>query len=320
MSSEEISVVLATYNGERYIREQLNSIINQTLKPKEIILVDDNSSDDTVKIADDVLSKSGIDYYIAVHEMNQGVGTTFQDGVKLSNCIYIMLCDQDDVWDSKKIEISISEMQRNQDAVMVVANAMITDAYLKESGKNMFEAISFPGVFNDGISVFDKIEAQRLLLKRNYVTGMCLITKREILFSAIPFSKNMTHDAWIAWCATSYGSIIFLEQALVKYRQHDGNVIGINKKSESLKVYLSKRKEEKKKLYRKYSDFKLLVNKKLVHEYEDYMKYLKWRYFLSSETRAEALGQIIKNRKLYKKYAVNDIKEIIKDILEVLFV
>lgn len=315
-----LSVVVATYNGEKYVKEQIESIISQTYKPAEIIIVDDNSTDNTVCIVESLLKASNINYMIIVHSENQGIGCTFEDGIKNSNSPYIMLCDQDDVWGLDKIKISIETICKNEDSVLVVTNASITDENLVASGKNMFDYISFPGVFVDGVCKFNSEEAKLLFFKRNYVTGMCLIVKREVAQAAIPFSKNMTYDAWLAWVATDYGEIVFLEDELVKYRQHKDNAIGIQKKRESLIKYLENRKTEKIKIRNKYLDFGESIEFQMQNLYKNLLKFLNWRCTLSNTPRLKGLYQIINNYRLYADYTTKPYKEIGKDLLEVLLV
>lgn len=314
----KLSVVIATYNGEKYIKEQVESIISQTYQPAEIIIVDDNSTDNTVCIVESLLKESNIHYMIVSHSKNQGVSCTFEDGIKKSNSPYIMLCDQDDVWEPDKIKISVETICKNENSVLVVTNASITDENLVASSKNMFDFISFPGVFVDGVCKFNSEEAKLLFFKRNYVTGMCSIVKKEVAQAAIPFSKNMTHDAWLAWVATCYGEIIFLKDELVKYRQHNNNVIGIQKKRESLFEYLENRKREKIKIRNKYLDFGKFIEFQMQSLYENLLKFLNWRCTLSDTSRLKGLHQIINNYHLYIDYTIKPYKEIGKDLLELM--
>src|SRR5574344_2136916 len=97
-----ISLALPTYNGEKYLREQLDSIFNQTMVPEEIVVVDDRSTDSTIQILEEYKQKYGLKYYI--NEQNLGYNKNFEKAITLCQGDYIALCDQDDVWLPEKIE------------------------------------------------------------------------------------------------------------------------------------------------------------------------------------------------------------------------
>ena len=99
-----VSVVMATYNGSKYIKEQIGSLLNQTRRPDEIIFCDDCSTDNTVDIIDGIMQNSCLPYEIIKHEQNQGVVISFQEGIKKTKGDVIFFCDQDDVWKKEKIE------------------------------------------------------------------------------------------------------------------------------------------------------------------------------------------------------------------------
>ena len=119
----------------------------------------------------------------------------------------------------------------------------------------MFKRIKLPLKFMNNKCVLGFEEAHRLLLKRNYITGMCMMVKKEALFSAIPFSDNMTYDSWIAWVVSNFGKICFVNIPLVLYRQHDNNVVGTKRKKGKLSEYFKHRKLDKERMYFKYLDY-----------------------------------------------------------------
>ena len=100
----DYSVAIASYNGEKYIEKQIKSILNQTIPPREIIIVDDCSSDGTINIINELSKKSNIHFRIILHEVNMGYRRSFFDAIYNTTCNIIFLSDQDDIWKSNKAE------------------------------------------------------------------------------------------------------------------------------------------------------------------------------------------------------------------------
>lgn len=329
---KKVAVVMATYNGERYIAQQLESIINQTRKPEELIIIDDCSADNTVKIANRVLKKSNIPYRIVVHDVNMGVARSFQNGVEASESDYIMFCDQDDVWSKNKI---LRTMNCFYNGVgMVVCNAIISDSELRSLGRTMFEFIRLNLKYdNEDKCRLNSDEAIKLLLKRNYATGMCMAVRREYAIDAFPYPETMTYDAWIAWNSALRGDIVFFDEILVKYRQHDRNVIGTARHKEDLRQYFSHRKYDKKLFFEKYGSLRKAfdmasdrnVNECSV-EIKEYIneacEFYGWRTMFTDEkgkvrTLIEIFARMMSGK--YCKFTSNAWLEMGKDVAEVFF-
>lgn len=316
-----ISVVMATYNGSKFVKEQLLSVLNQTFPPDEIIIVDDCSNDDTVDIIRSILECSSIEYKLIIHDKNMGVSKSFQDGILEAQYEYIMICDQDDVWLPNKIEITKKYLSKKTS--LVVCNASLVDCKLKSLGMSMFEFIRFPLKFTKTEISLSSKEMMNLCLKRNYVTGMCMAGKKNVIKTAFPIPDTMTYDAWLAWILSMKGNTVFIKDELVLYRQHEKNVIGTTRKKENLRKYFSHRIIDKKSYLKKYESLSTVKNldEEIKVYLSDAVSFYQERIKLGQVKRKDGLIFIWNSLKKgrYSNYTGNDKKEIIKDLFENFF-
>ena len=259
------SVVMATYNGSRFIQEQLDSIIAQTILPGEIIVSDDGSTDSTVELVQSFFKKHAdlpIKYQLVINdEKNHGVCGNFQNAVNYSNGEYVFFCDQDDVWFPNKIERLVSVLDSCREEV-VIHDAQI----LKEFDDGSFCPIdkylisSYPFDSN-GLYKINGPDNVCLAFYCGCITaGMCSSIKRDYLLSVTPFSKSSCHDDWIQFCALADNTLLAINDKLAFYRIHKNNTYGISefKKKESLwnklRSYDFKGKESIRKQFLWYAD------------------------------------------------------------------
>lgn len=207
-----VSIVLATYNGARFLREQVDSLIGQTYQPIEIVAVDDCSSDETVSILKEYTLKNP-HFKIAVNEQNLGPTKTIERGISLSQGKFITLCDQDDVWDAHKIKYTLNEMKDG------VTLSYCDSLFIDEDGKNLNRKIS-------DLKHLRSYDSAMPFLIGNCVAGHAAIFEKEFVIKAIPFPENIIHDWWLAYVATLHGRLAYVDRPLVQYRQHRNNVIG----------------------------------------------------------------------------------------------
>lgn len=210
-----ISVCLATYNGEKYLREQLDSILCQLSESDEIIISDDGSSDSTLEIIQQY-NDYRIQFYN--HDAPHGVIHNFENALRHASGDYIFLSDQDDVWESNKVELCIKLLQDN---ICVVHNAKIIDGNGIVKHKSFFSLRkSKSGYWNN--------------IWRNSYLGCCMCFKRELLDHLLPIPKNVEmHDRWVGLIAQMYGNVSFEEKCLIGYRVHGNNVSNSTGKSKN---------------------------------------------------------------------------------------
>lgn len=206
-----VSIAIATYNGEKFLKQQLDSIYNQTYKDFEVVVCDDCSSDKTVEILKEYNSKYGLKYFI--NDENLGFVKNFEKAISQCSGQFIAFCDQDDIWLPEKIEILLNEIQ---DSLLIHSDAYIVD----ENEKIISQSYS---KYAQKIFTKNTIE----LLFYNFVTGCTTMINRRLLDFSFPFPKDViAHDWWFAFIATKLNSVKYYNKPLIKYRQHSSNALG----------------------------------------------------------------------------------------------
>lgn len=203
------SVAMATYNGEKYLAEQIDSILINLKKNDELIISDDGSSDNTIKIIQEYQKK---DKRIKLFcGPKKGVKQNFANAINQCSGKYIFLADQDDVWESNKIDFVINVFEQ-QKCLVVVHNCYIVNEYLKPTQKNFFE------FRNSGSGILKNI------WKNTYI-GCCMAFDSSLKSRVLPIPNNIEmHDQWIGLIAEKYGKSVFVDECLIRYRRHGGNV------------------------------------------------------------------------------------------------
>lgn len=215
-AGQSVSVAICTYNGERYIREQLDSIINQTHKVNEIVICDDGSTDGTVTIAKEVLREAGVCFRIVCNVHQLGVTKNFEKAISLCTGDIIFLSDQDDIWDFDKVSSYIKEFLQSSRCVLVYSDAkMLIDGHIAD--ESLFAHIGFM----QKKKKFEICYTEQLVRQRYSING-CLMAIRKSFFEKItPFyDSEAYHDCWIAFSAPFFGEIRYIPRTLSSYRIH----------------------------------------------------------------------------------------------------
>ena len=213
-SSALVSIAMATYNGEKYLSIQLDSLINQTYPNTEIVITDDCSTDNTIAI----IKEYQIKYpFIRLFKkvVNTGVTKTFEDSVRESKGKFIALCDQDDIWELDKITILMKEMGA-EDAIY--SNSILVDADGELLNKD-FNSVMKLRSYYSGVP----------FLLANCVPGHTILMKADFVKKILPFPKHIFFDKWISFCAAANNGIKYIDKGLVLYRQHASNTVGVGK-------------------------------------------------------------------------------------------
>lgn len=218
-----ISVALCTYNGERYIEEQLLSILSQSLSVDEIVICDDRSTDGTVEIIKRIQQAySNVNIQLIINETNKGVTKNFEGALEKCKGDIIFLSDQDDVWEYDKVKKTLEVFNTDQDCLLTFSNANLIDANGKDIGTGLWE-LSKP-ILKDEYTIAD-------FLGNRYVTGATVAIRQELLKYTLPIPECWIHDAWLAINACVRGEVKYIDDKLVGYRQHENNVIGAKRRS-----------------------------------------------------------------------------------------
>lgn len=219
----DVDIVLATYNGEKYLSQQLDSIIAQKYKDWRLLISDDGSTDNTLSIIGKY-TKSDPRIVLVNNIRQGGVVKNFSKALEFVSSKYIMFCDQDDYWMPEKIEYSKAILEKNQEKygnipILVFSDLVVVDKELNVIRKSFFN--DTPGM-NPEYN-FDK----RFLLWRSTVYGCTVMFNKALYDKATPFSNEITmHDQWFALMALLNGKIVYSNVSHIYYRQHDSNVVG----------------------------------------------------------------------------------------------
>ncbi|SEG21202.1 Glycosyl transferase family 2 [Nitrosospira multiformis ATCC 25196] len=218
-----LSVALASFNGERYIAEQLESIAQQYRLPDELVISDDASTDSTTDIVLRFARHAPFPVQLLEHSERLGSTRNFQTAICACNGDIIFLCDQDDVWYPKKIELIEAGFIDNHNAGAVFTDADVVGENLNPSEIRLWEAFKFNSKEQAQINGCDALE---VLFKHPVVTGATMAF-RSIYRDLILPLPDMWHDAWIALLIGATSSLVALPTPLIAYRQHNSNQLGI---------------------------------------------------------------------------------------------
>lgn len=221
-----VSVLMCTYNGERFIEDQLSSIARQTTPPDELIVADDGSRDRTLAIVEAFAGSAPFPVKIVRNERNLGFADNFLNGAKHCSGDYIAYCDQDDVWTGDKIEVALDRIVRDG-SILAIHRHILVDMELNQTG-----------MLDQGIAAdrcFEPLELDP------YMTGWgnSMLFKRDML-DWIPREQRprqpeqaslLAHDTWTYTLAAAMGRVSHIHQPLCFYRQHGANIYGFRRHS-----------------------------------------------------------------------------------------
>ena len=231
---------MATHNGEKYIKEQLDSILCQLYPEDEVVISDDGSTDSTLEIIEGY-KDSRIKIYRMMHphkdmKSHYYVTMNFENALKQAKGDYIFLSDQDDVWMPNKVDVCMEALQNHD---MVLHNLQCVDGDLLPLNRNIYN---------------NSFRPKNYLMRRGKHYGCALAFRRELLHYILPFpNKLVLHDYWIGIIGETFGGIEFLDELLTKYRIHGTNTSGNSQKNNSMLYKLSYR------LYTMWNIFKRVI-------------------------------------------------------------
>ncbi len=219
-----IDILMAVYNGERYLAQQIDSILAQTYEDWRLIICDDLSKDNSFKIISDYASKYPEKIKVYKNDIPTGSAQgNFMGMLKYADAEYVMFSDQDDFWLPEKLEITMNrmvELEKEEKGIPVLVHSQlfIADSDLNITHNSFTE---FQGLKPSHTSL------NRLLVQNN-VTGCTIMINKALfeLIRGVPSDKMLMHDWWFAITASAFGKIGFIDQPLIKYRQHGGNQLG----------------------------------------------------------------------------------------------
>jgi len=221
----EIAIIVATYNGEKFIGEQLDSILRNSFTDFEIYVCDDGSSDDTKQVVAEYMTAHPNRIHWHKNEQNLGVIRNFLCAVEQIEADYFMFCDQDDVWLPDKLAHTLSCMKKAEEElperpITVFGDATMVDGDLKPLGS------SFQKVSN--LNPTD-VSLSHLVMENAAIgcTVMINCSVKQLLQEIPELPKEVRmHDCWVAMISAALGKLVFLDEELLLYRQHGNNTLG----------------------------------------------------------------------------------------------
>lgn len=227
----KISVALCTYNGEKFLSEQLNSILDQTYNVHEIIICDDNSSDQTINIIKSFQNK--YPDLIFLYQNNPELGTikNFEKAISLTTGDLIFLSDQDDIWFENKVYKYSEFFQQNKKCLLLFSNGDL----INEGGNEIQSTLWEKWGFDESLKLTwedNKMAFKFLVEGVNKITGATICFHKSLKKHIFPMNLplNYWHDAWIGTNAAALGGLYFIDESLIQYRIHSRQQIGISKK------------------------------------------------------------------------------------------
>ncbi len=318
----KVSVAMCTYNGRLYLEEQLKSIAAQSRVPDELVVCDDGSQDGTMDILKVFKKNSPFPVRIYVNEKNMGSTKNFEKALSLCGGDIIAFSDQDDVWRPEKLEKILKVFSSAPSVGLVFTDAEVVDKELKPLDYSMWDTVNFTE--KDKKNVING-KAVYTLLRRNVATGATMAFRSCYRDAFLPIPENWYHDAWVAFIISVLTGIGFIDEQLIKYRQHSGQQIGGARNSgfkwdEALRdnsKYYESELDHYDTAYKRLIEIKAKLphGNKTVRIVEDRLNYLYWRSHLPGQ-RLKRLPGIFKNifQLQYHRYS-NGFVSALKDLL-----
>lgn len=224
-----VSVALCTFNGARYIRAQVASVLAQTRAPDELVVSDDGSADDTVALVEAELRRheretgTAPELVVLRNEQPLGVTANFEQALRACTGELIALCDQDDEWEPTKLAKLVAMFDARPGLQFLHTDARLIDDDGKPIGGTLFGALE---VTAEDRAAIHSGAPFRVFIRRNLATGATAMIDRSLLDVSVPFPAAWVHDEWLAVQAAARRRLDLTDEPLTRYRRHAANQIG----------------------------------------------------------------------------------------------
>ncbi len=269
MLENDIAILMATYNGEKYLREQIDSLLNQTCQDWHLYIHDDGSTDNTLTIIKEYASQHP-NIIILDYPCQHGAKNNFLSMIGKADASYYMFCDQDDCWFPQKIEKELSAMKQMEQShpgqpLIVFSDLSVTDSQLKVTKASMWADTRIRPELLSSFAVGGVHE---------YITGCTMLFNQQAKDVVIlPAEKASMHDTWLTLCVLKAGGTVkAVFEPLVYYRQHEENAIGASSRAHRSMFY--KLRNVKSTFAHDYAHWQML---RTLH-YGSFFKYLYYKY------------------------------------------
>ena len=226
MIKDRVVILLATYNGERYVKEQVESIQNQDFKDWTLIVRDDGSTDKTVSCITELAALDKRITMLNDQLGNLGVVKNFNQLIESAlqyKADYVFFADQDDIWKPSKVSKQLAFMKNLENKssnapILIHTNLEVVNSKLDRIHSSF---MTYQGIQHEDMNPME------VLMVQNFVTGCTVLVNRQLLVFAYPIPKSaLMHDWWLALCSVAIGKLMYMPEALTLYRQHERNTVG----------------------------------------------------------------------------------------------
>ena len=255
-----ISIAMCTYNGAKYLSEQLESINKQILLPDELIVCDDGSSDETVDLVKSFAEASDFPVKLFVNKENLGSTKNFEKAIQLCSGSIIVLTDQDDVWTLDKLS-TIEDIFVSQTEIgMIFSDAQMIDDFSNSLDYKLWDYLKFNKKEQALFDLTPEVITS-LFIRKNVVAGATMCFRAEFKEDILPIAEGWIHDAWISILLASHTKIRVVDRPLIMYRQHARQQLGAKNHSRGVRQDIIAIRNSKNDIYAKQkAAYELLLN------------------------------------------------------------
>jgi glycosyltransferase involved in cell wall biosynthesis len=313
-----ISVALCTYNGERFLPRQLDSIAQQTRLPDELVVCDDRSIDRTVSEVRKFAASAPFPVRIFENEHNLGFAANFERAIRLCEGNLIALSDQDDIWYPIRLERSEREFTAHPQAGLVFSDADVINDSNELAGPTLWQRLGFAGKREH-----DLLAGQYVVLaKHRFVTGATVMFRAGLRDRFLPIPGGWIHDEWIVLITAAFSDLRPIDQPLIRYRIHESQQVGLHNKLEQraqgdsrAQRHWGRLAESVKELQQLSDALSAMVPDKrpVLSAYQEHLQFLSFRASLPAP-RFARLGPILKQYSQYEVHA-SGLASALKDLV-----
>jgi glycosyltransferase involved in cell wall biosynthesis len=297
----KVSVALATYNGERFLPQQLASIQQQTRLPDEVVVCDDRSNDRTLEIIREFAASVAFPVRIFESTQNLGSAANFEHAIRRCEGDLIALSDQDDIWYPIRLERSEQELAAHRAASLVFSDGDIVDDQNQLVGTTLWTNFGFMGETRRRLLAGD----YTVLARNRFVTGATVMFRSQIRENCLPVGTGWVHDEWIVALTAAVAEVRPIEIPLIRYRSHAAQQIGLS----PTPSFQQRNKEHWNQISRQIGLLQVVCSRLseqplsksgqlLFSCYQDHLRYARFRYALP-KNRLARLSAVLKERRSY---------------------
>jgi hypothetical protein len=313
-----ISVALCTYNGERFLSQQLASIQQQTRLPDELVACDDRSTDRTLAMLGEFAATAPFPVEIIRNAETLGSTKNFEQAIRLCGGDLIALSDQDDLWYPNRLERSEQEFMAHPQAGLVFSDADVIDEQNRPLGETLWQQLGFAGKRKRDLMAGQFV----LLAKHRFVTGATMMFRATLRERFLPIGIGWVHDEWITLVVAAFSELRPIDQPLIRYRIHGSQQVGFQNKLEQraqgttpAEKHWGRLAESVKEL-QQMTDFLSAMGldetRGVLPAYQQHLQFLSFRYGLPA-SRLSRLVPILKNYTQYEIHA-SGLASMLKDL------